>query len=193
MPSLTSIHPDLAPVFGLTEKALYERQKSLVRMKLLPTPKGRGRGSGAAATPENVAFLLIAVMVTDKQTDTEDRIRKLAFAAPLGKGRKARCPVTGAANFHGAISFLLSEHAPIMVDADQRLIVRVSRFEPRAVVSYLGRWPGIDRNDPNGAHIEYGATDPRKYSVLSVNAQLGHDGFMAVRDLTLEGAKGDDR
>src|ERR1700757_2800583 len=107
MRSLTSLIPALAPIFGLTEKSLYERQKSLVRMKMLPTPTGRGRGRGAEATAENVALLIIAVLATDKQADDE-RVRKLAYAPFVeipggasnpGSRKKDRCPWTGATVF----------------------------------------------------------------------------------------------
>jgi hypothetical protein len=111
MRSLTNFLPELAPFFGLTEQALYERQRALVRLGLLQAPKGRGRGSGAQATPETVACLIVAALVTDNLSDTDKRVEKLAFAPCVGKSD--RCPWTGGKTFLEALTMLLSEDSPI--------------------------------------------------------------------------------
>ena len=129
MASLTSILPKIAPTLGLTPGALYERQRNLVRMQLLPTPKGRGRGSGAEATPENVALLLIAVLASDNQSDVEG-VQRLAFASYIDK-RRDRCPLTGKQNFRDAMAHLLSHD-----DAASHASIEVSRLEPCALISF---------------------------------------------------------
>ncbi|WP_156944341.1 hypothetical protein [Bradyrhizobium sp. Ec3.3] len=171
MPSLTSLLPTIAPLFGLTEQALYERQRALVRMNLLPAPKGRGRGSGAEATPENVALLTVAVMVTDNLSDTDDRVRKLAFA-PFVDGKKDRCPWTGATNFKDALSFILSADAP---EAKPSIFtdVTVSRTEPVASIGFA--WPKRRQG-----FSQFGIRDRRRDRLLVV-AELPNKALQEIR------------
>lgn len=110
---MTSFLPELVPIFGMTEQAIYERQRALVRMKLLAAPKGRGRGSGVEASPDTVARLIVAVLATDNLSDTDERVQRLAFAPFIGKTREDRCPLTKARTFVDALAFLLSSEAPI--------------------------------------------------------------------------------
>jgi hypothetical protein len=122
MSSLTSFLPELIPLFGMTEQAIYERQRALVRMKMLAAPKGRGRGSGVEATPETVARLIVALLATENLSDTDDRVQRLAFAPFTGTDKRVRkparselqrCPWTGARTFVDALTFLFSRDAPI--------------------------------------------------------------------------------
>lgn len=108
MPSLTSILPDLAPTFRLTTAALYERQRALVRLGLLPTPHGRGRGSGAEAAPDTIALLTIAILATDNLSDTDGRITQLA-AASFQSVRRRACPLTAKRHFAEALAVMLSK------------------------------------------------------------------------------------
>jgi hypothetical protein len=172
MRSLTSFLPILAPKFGLTPQALYERQRALVRMKMLPAPQGRGRGSGAEATPGNVALLVIAVMATDNLSDTDDRVRKLA-RAPFVDRKNDRCPWTGAATFKDALSFCLSADAPAAKDSTSTE-VRVSRAEPAASIHY--RWP----KQPEG-FSEFGARDRHRNDRLLVHAELPNRALQEIR------------
>jgi hypothetical protein len=172
MRSLTSLLPILAPKFGLTPQALYERQRALVRMKMLPAPQGRGRGSGAEATPENVALLVIAVMATDNLSDTDDRVRKLALA-PFVDRRKGRCAWTGATTFKDALSFCLSADAPAAKDL-RHTAVLVSRAEPAASISY--DWP----KRPEG-RSEFGAKDRHQGDRLRVYAELPNRVLQEIR------------
>jgi hypothetical protein len=80
MISLKAFAPVLAATLGTTPAAIYERQRALIREKLLPAPTGRGRGHGLPATPETVAMIIIAMMATDNLSDTDSRVRKLARA-----------------------------------------------------------------------------------------------------------------
>lgn len=179
MRSLTSLIPSLAPIFGLTEKALYERQKSLVRMKMLPTPQGRGRGSGAEATPANVALLIIAVMATDKQADDE-RIQKLAFLPFVDKG-KDRCPWTGAAVFKDALAFVLSSAAPTTKPGRAvRTDIRVNRNKPAAAIWFA--WP--KRRDGDSQFGEFYRRDNDR---LLVSAELPDGALQEIRSLLVDG------
>ena len=79
MISLKAFLPVLSKEFGLSEAALYERQRALVRLGLLPQPMSRGRNSGGAmATPEAVGLMLIAVLATDNLSEIDERVLKIA-------------------------------------------------------------------------------------------------------------------
>lgn len=80
-PSLHVFGQRLAPILGTTPDALYERQRSLVRERLLRL-EGRGRGGGTKATPQNVAMLVIAYMAADSPAEAGKRAKKLARAVP---------------------------------------------------------------------------------------------------------------
>ena len=82
MGSLASFHKLLSPVVGLSEAALYERQKALVRIGVLPKATGRGWASGGAtATPLNVAWILISLLATDNLSEVA------AKTVPLGESK----------------------------------------------------------------------------------------------------------
>ncbi len=108
MMSLKAFAPLLALKLGTTPAAIYERQRALIRAHLLPAPIGRGRGNGLPARAETVAFMIIALMVTDNLSDTDDRVQKAADAAfvPL-PGKKTRCTFTGAQDFKSALIVIL--------------------------------------------------------------------------------------
>lgn len=180
MRSLTSLTPALAPIFSLTEKGLYERQKSLVRMKMLPTPQGRGRGSGAEATPENVALLIIAVMATDRQSDADGIIRKLA-SARYADGKKERCPWTGATAFKDALAFILSPEAP--TSKPGRVVhndVDVSRAEADARIFFS--WPKRAEG-----WSEFRGSGPDRNDRLRVSAHLPDGAIQKIRSLLSDG------
>ena len=80
MPSLSSIIPEIAPFLELTPAALYERQRALVRLKLLPKPDGRGRGSGAELTSNNLAALVISVLAARTLSEVDRRVVHLCDA-----------------------------------------------------------------------------------------------------------------
>jgi hypothetical protein len=123
MISLKSFAPVLAPTFGVTPAAVYERQRSLVRQGLLPKPE-LGRGNGLAATPDTVALMVIAFMVTDNLSDTDDRVRRVAELPAVYEDehlrrRSHRCNLTGKRDFKSALAAML----------------KVTRFPPRVRVT----------------------------------------------------------
>ena len=111
MPSLTSLLPRISAPLGLTSAALYERQRALIRIGLLPSPQGRGKGSGAKANPDTVALLIISRLFTDNLSDANDAVRKLANA-PFADRRRKACKWTGARIFRDAVSALLKDKSP---------------------------------------------------------------------------------
>src|SRR6201992_1610298 len=111
MASLTSFLPRIAPMLGLTTSALYERQRALVRMKMLPTPEGRGRGSGAEATADTVAMLLVSVLVTDSLSESEILVQAVAQAAFIDTTKRiiSTCPFTAEQIFVDAVARTLAD------------------------------------------------------------------------------------
>jgi hypothetical protein len=134
MPSLTSFLPRIAPTLRLTTSALYERQRALVRMKMLATPEGRGRGSGAEANADTVAVLLVSVLATDSLSETGLYVQALAKAAFLDTAKRkiSICPFTAKQVFVKALACTL---------ADEKL----AKFRPSIVVS----------RDKGGARIHW--------------------------------------
>jgi hypothetical protein len=105
MDSLKKYSERLGPMLGLTPSALYERQRQLVRLKLLKAPATVGPGGGIRATPQTVAMLLVAVLATDNLSDLTDTVRKTAHL----RAKSGRCPLTQAASFYGALTRVLAD------------------------------------------------------------------------------------
>src|SRR5436309_201724 len=107
MSSLKAFLPILSGFVGLSPDALYERQRALVRLHLLPKPTTRGRNGGVPATPDAVAMMLIAVLATDNLSDMDDRIEMLANRKAIGPfdgKHPGVCPFTRKRNFHEALA-----------------------------------------------------------------------------------------
>jgi hypothetical protein len=107
MDSLKKFSERLAPLMGTTPAALYERQRQLVRLKLLAAPEKTGPGGGIRATPANVAVLLLACLVTDNLSEISSNVGKLARTT----ANEGRCRVTQATNFLAALTRILSDSA----------------------------------------------------------------------------------
>jgi hypothetical protein len=123
MASLTSFLPSLVPLLGMTQAAIYERQRALVRLGLLPKPSGRGRGSGAQATPRSAALICMSVMATDNLSEMDDRIAQLAGAKISTWRKSKRCGLTGAETFLDALDAIVG--SPTL--AERVLSVHVER------------------------------------------------------------------
>jgi hypothetical protein len=89
--------------FGLSEFALYERQRALVRAGLLRLQGGRGPGGGIPATSRNVAIWLLGVLTAEAyaQVGATKNLKELLR-------QKGVCPLTGASNPLGAVEALLT-------------------------------------------------------------------------------------
>jgi hypothetical protein len=164
MNSLKSIIPLLADLVALSEHALYERQRALVRGGLIKGREGRGPGSGVEATPETVAMLLISVLATDSLSSViqetaafstgrrDDRNPQHSEVMPTLRTLKA-------AVVHGLSS-----------DEDDISSITVSRESRVATVELR-----------DGRFIVYGK--PHYRAFVSVTAQLRGDAFPHVRRL----------
>jgi hypothetical protein len=113
MVSLKAFSETLAPFLASTPAALYERQRALIRLGMLPPPV-QGRGHGLPATPETVATLIVAVMATDNLSDTDQRVRRMAKARYSSRQDDAaqhkagvRCKLTGKVCFVDALAAIL--------------------------------------------------------------------------------------
>jgi hypothetical protein len=166
MISLKAFAPVLAETFCTTPAAVYERQRALVRQGLLPAPVGRGRGNGLPATAETVAMIIIAIMVTDNLSDTDERVRRLAGVRFRGNWQgelpaQPRCALTGKRDFKSALTALLT-----MTDFPDRVHVWVSRNYMASriawkkgrvdTVSQFGAWPHVEKYEVE-AHLFEGA------------------------------------
>lgn len=134
MTSLTSFIPTLAPVFGMTPAALYERQRALVRLGHLPAPVGRGRGSGATLNASTISWIFIAVLAADNLSEMDRRVGRLANALSAA----GPCRKSGAKTFRAAIQAALSS----IELSESVAVVRVARADPYAEIS----WSHASRN-----------------------------------------------
>lgn len=136
MISLKAFGPVLAEALGTTPAAIYERQRALVRLGLLPAPVGRGRGNGLPASAEAVAMIIIALMVTDNLSETDDRVGKMAAAEHRRIQKrgmpKPRCALTGERDFKSALVALLK-----MTEFPTHVTVEMSRNYLQSVIRWV--------------------------------------------------------
>jgi hypothetical protein len=149
MISLKAFSETIAPRLRSTPAALYERQRALIRLGLLPPPV-QGRGKGLPATPETVAMLVVAVMATDNLSDTDIRVRKMAQARHRdvkdedkwqdepweGLGRiGGRCKLTGKVCFVDALAAILGSER---LAAQVHMIRAFRETSPSVIIRF---WP----------------------------------------------------
>jgi hypothetical protein len=79
--SLKGYSLEMAEYLGLTPLAVYERQRTLVRLGILPL-EGKGPNRGVRATPTAVAPVLIAGLFADSLSEIDDRFVRLLNAKP---------------------------------------------------------------------------------------------------------------
>lgn len=173
MPSLTAFLPEIAPYVGLTNAALYERQRALVRLGLLPKPQGRGRGSGAEATPRNVALLLISVLMTDNLSDTNMNIKALA-TAPV---RKRSLPMKKGKNFLEALTIVLG---------DEKLAAEVASVQ---VDRYLAEGTIFWKRPLGESHFFEDRVELSEHALVVQAALRGHAILALASKLAKTGAK----
>lgn len=130
MMGLKSFIPKLSKVLEISEIALYERQRALVRAGLLKNVEGRGPGSGVRLTTEALATLLIALLVTPNLSETAAATRLLLNAKrdrrDIEDYKKVRDSLGGAETFKAALAHVLTSDEEITV-------VRVYRGDGFAV------------------------------------------------------------
>ncbi|MDF0581254.1 hypothetical protein [Bradyrhizobium yuanmingense] len=130
MNSLKQFIPVLSSVFvNLSEHALYERQRVLVRTGLLKANPGRGPGSGVPLAPETVAMLMIAVLASDNLSEV-GAATKILLGGVRIKSPKTRDFLPGVNNLHAALTRAMNSDDEN--DRIQRVIV--NRTNPSARV-----------------------------------------------------------
>jgi hypothetical protein len=85
--SLKAYSDDLAEYLGLTPLAVYERQRTLVRLGVLPL-EGKGPNRGVRASPSAVAPVLIAALFADNLSEIDGRFVRLLNAKPTEMERR---------------------------------------------------------------------------------------------------------
>lgn len=129
--SLKSFLPILAEILDRSVDALYERQRALVRLRLLRQLPGRGRGTGVRLSANSVATLLSSLLATDNLSDIDARVRRLYLA----QSEEGACQLTQTLTFGHAIEHLLrhQEHVYLVKS------VVVNRKAESAEISYTSR------------------------------------------------------
>ncbi|HEX4409946.1 MAG TPA: hypothetical protein VH206_14330 [Xanthobacteraceae bacterium] len=104
--SLKSVLGDLADILNVSPDALYERQRALVRERLLKFTPGTRRKIGVSANLDTIATLVVGMLASSSLTDSGLRTRSMLKALPGPAGQV--CKLTGAKNFQDAIEAILS-------------------------------------------------------------------------------------
>ncbi|MDX1656763.1 MAG: hypothetical protein R3310_16255 [Candidatus Competibacteraceae bacterium] len=94
-----------APWLGQNQQYFYNRQRAMVRAKLLAQPRQRGPQGGVLATPVNVARLLVTVLGCELK-EIPDHAGSFINLPPADGDR---CPLTGAATFADALAVVLAD------------------------------------------------------------------------------------
>jgi hypothetical protein len=139
MKSLKAFLPTLSEHTGLSVTALYERQRALVRLGLLPAPSKSGRNSGGAmATPGSVGVMVLSVLVTDRLSEMDERILEFlslkAYPFVSGRGKPGHCTLTGERTLYRALQAVLdhrTEATMVEISVDrQRKLVHLRDADP---------------------------------------------------------------
>jgi hypothetical protein len=93
------ILPVIASILGMPTEALYERQRTLVRLGLLESKEGRGPGSGVRLSAESVGVLIASILVADHPSELNEKVSNLLKL----KVHSGRCPLTNAETLGGAV------------------------------------------------------------------------------------------
>jgi hypothetical protein len=151
--SLKAFIPVLGDVLGMSNAALYERQRALVRAKLLDRPQRPGRNSGGSlATPDSVGIMLIAVLATDNLSEVDQRAVVLARqrARKPGSGEISLCGLTGKSTFREALEAILAEPGKA-----REVVVEVTRHDRKPFATLTSKWT-------NSGWSEFGTTTDRE-------------------------------
>jgi hypothetical protein len=161
MMSLKAFAPILADLLQTTPAAVYERQRALVRVGVLPAPTGRGRGNGLPATAETIAAILIAIMATDNLSDTDGRVKKLCDLK-ISKQPEAGIRPISASTFRAALVATIKSAIEVAT-------IEVSRGRPSANI-YLGNHIDLDRV------LRFGDQHPLPASISNLQIQAWLNG-----------------
>jgi hypothetical protein len=128
--SLKAYAAKLAEPLGMTELAIYERQRMLARTELIDLGE-RGRNRGTRASADHVALLIIAALSTESLSRSEARVRELIDAEEINPPEDS--PFRGHRKFGKALAFVLTQPAGL---ARHIVEIGVSRTCGRAWIRY---------------------------------------------------------
>jgi len=149
--------PIIGDRLGMTNLALYERQRELVRAGLLEQSDGRGPGSGVKATPRSISVLVISVLATERLSEVKARSSLAAGAETY-----AECALTNEKSFLNAVTHIFANPGLArFVD-----YISVSRTAGRAEIRFTDA-AGIERKSE---FFGNSAIDPG----VSITATLSH-------------------
>jgi len=124
----------LADILRLNPHAIYERQRALVKEKVLKSVPGRGPGSGTFFTPEPVGVLVTSMLATDNIKDSAKKTSALWNAPRTSYSAGKKSALGGALTFKEAMINILSSDD----HAQQVQIIRVHRTNLSAQVFLVG-------------------------------------------------------
>ena len=159
--SLKRLITDVSTLTGMSQAAVYERQRALVRARLLKTERGRGPGSGVRGTPESMALLLISLLATGNLSDVG--LSTSTFANLENK--EDSCPLTGKRTLAEAVTALLASKEL----ARSIITINLSQETKESEIAY--------RDPSKGGSIlssEFGLAGPEGPG-LSMSARLSGD------------------
>ena len=135
MTSLKGYMPALARHLNTSVAALYERQRVLVRKRVLSPDETKlsGPGGGVRATSASVAHLLVAVLATDSLSETETRAPLVSEAKLVAGGES---PFKLVPKFVDAITVVLNSEALSRHVSE----ISVCRTEGRAAIRFKRKY-----------------------------------------------------
>jgi hypothetical protein len=142
MASIKTSLPDLSRIFGMTEPAIYERQRALVRVGALKPVAGRGPGSGVELNSRNLATLLIGCAAAYGPSDVDERMLRYMKAAP---DPGPTCLLTGCRTLLNAIQAILEEGTPASTGLEffgRRIEARTLKFDLQGPAGVIVIEPG---------------------------------------------------
>ena len=174
--SLKRLITHVSAMTGLSEAAVYERQRALVRAGLLKTERGRGPGSGVRGTPESVALLLISLLATGSLSEVGPSTRIFANL----ENKDGFCPLTGKRTFAEAVTAILASK-----EWAQRIIaINVSQEIRESEIAY--RDPSKGESIPSSSEFGGHAGQPGEPN-LSLRASLSGYAVNRLADIFHEG------
>ena len=158
--SLKGLISHVSALTGMSEAAVYERQRALVRAGLLKTERGRGPGSGVRGTPKSVALLLISLLTTGNLSEAGVSTRIFANL----ENKEGSCPLTGKRTFAEAVTAILESK-----ELAQRIIaINVSQEIRETEIAY--RDPNKGGSIPSSS--KFGLAGQPEEPGLSLRASL---------------------
>jgi hypothetical protein len=138
--SLKASIPFLADILRLNPHAIYERQRALVKQKVLKSLPGRGPGSGTFFTPEPVGVLVTSMLTTENIKDSAEKTSAMWNAPRTSYSSGKKNALGGALTFKEAMINVLSSDGHAL----EVQIIRVHRTNLSAELFLVG-----------GGHLEF--------------------------------------